>query len=83
MVCYGIFWSGQLVERLPRKKLTALGEKTVNQTVFTKERIDIRYALVELATDKRFENPFNRCNEDPRKYSLLKEPGGLCCQWNV
>ena len=54
MVCYGIFWSGQLVDRLPRGKLTALGEKTVNQTVFTKERIDIRYALAELATDKRF-----------------------------
>ena len=31
-----------MVERLPREKLTALGEKTVNQTVFTKERIDIR-----------------------------------------
>ena len=62
-----------MVERLPRKKLTALGKKTVNQTVFRKERIDIRYALiVELATDKRFENPFNRCNEDPRKYSLLR-----------
>ena len=59
-----------MVDRLPRGKLTALGEKTVNQTVFTKERIDIRYALAELASDKRFANPFNRCNEDPRKYSL-------------
>ena len=30
----------QLVERLPREEVTALGEKTVNQKVFTKERID-------------------------------------------
>ena len=59
-----------MVDRLPRGKLTTLGEKTVNQKVFMKERIDIRYALAELATDKRFANRFNRCNEDPRKYSL-------------
>ena len=72
MVCYGIFWSGQVVERLPREKLTALGEKTVNQTVFTKERIDIRYELAEVARDKRFANPFNRCSGDPRKYFLLR-----------
>ena len=44
----------QLVERLSREKVTALGEKTVDQAVFTKERIDIRYALAEVARDKRF-----------------------------
>ena len=42
-----------MVERLSREKVTALGEKTVDQAVFTKERIDIRYALAEVARDKR------------------------------
>ena len=33
------------------------------------ERIDIRYALAEVVKDKDL---LNRCNEDQKKYSLLR-----------
>ena len=33
------------------------------------ERTDIRYALTEVAEDKDL---LNRCNEDQKKYSLLR-----------
>ena len=39
------------------------------QTVFMMERTDIRYALTEAAEDKDLSN---RCNEDQKKYSLLR-----------
>ena len=40
------------------------------QMVFTMERIDIRYALAEV--ERETEDLSNRCNEDQRKYSLLR-----------
>ena len=39
------------------------------QTVFMKEKIDIRYALAEVAREKDLSNC---CNEDQKKYSLLR-----------
>ena len=39
------------------------------QTLFAMERINIIYALVEVARDKDLSN---RCNEDQRKYSVLR-----------
>ena len=39
------------------------------QAVFMIEIIGMRYALAEVARDKDL---WNRCNEDQRKYSLLR-----------
>ena len=70
-----------LVERLPKEKVTALGEKTVNQTVFTRERIDIRYALAELARDKTFVESV--AMKIRGNILCSGELGGVCCQWNA
>ena len=70
MLWYFLEWS--IGREAPEEKTNCAGQENCQSNGIHEERIDIRYAFVELATDKRFANPFNRCNEDPRKYSLSR-----------